>query len=173
MPLDRISDVAKATATQLAGETQLIFDQIEARISPKCLQADQASVVTALAAINDLSWTVVSGKIYTFSLILRVNDNNAEGIKLALDGGSATVSVVWASFFGFDNAPGTMMAHTAALATVAAADGFAGVGLIEVRGSFTTSGAGTFQPRFAQKTHVTGTLTLLKGSSLIVREAAA
>lgn len=134
-------------------------------------EADFTSASTAMVSVTDLSVTVVSGKEYIFQITLRMNDDHAEGLVLDLDGGSATVSEIWATYKGFDNSF-NFVAVTTALATDATSDGFAGVGQVEINGTFTASANGTFMPRFSQKTHTAGTLKVLKGSSISIQEKA-
>jgi hypothetical protein len=133
---------------------------------------NQAQTTNSLSGgiLSDLTWTVVNGTVYGFTILLRITDPAGEGMQIDLAGGTVTITDCWISYYGFDNAPGTMMAHPTSLATVVAVDQFAGPALIEIKGSFAATNSGTLIPRFAQKNHSAGTLTVLKGSSIVVRE---
>jgi hypothetical protein len=135
----------------------------------KVVESDLPRNSTVFLAVTDLEVPVENGKRYLFEITLRVNDDHAEGVKFDLNGGTATVSSMWATYIGFDNAL-TMIKHSAALNTVANADQFAGDGLVKITGTLVASSAGTFVPRFAQKTHTSGSLTILAGSSLTLLE---
>jgi hypothetical protein len=133
---------------------------------------NQAQTTNTLSSgvLSDLSWTLSNGKIYTLKILLRVNDAAGEGMQIDLAGGTVTVTDCWISYYGSDNAPGTLIAHPTSIATVAAVEQLAGPALIEIKGSFAATADGTLIPRFAQKNHSAGTLTVLKGSSSLVRD---
>jgi len=136
------------------------------------IAADIPITSNALAPLSALSANVVSGQAYNFSIQLFVNDSAGGGIQIALDGGTATVSNLRASYFAFDNAPGVIMKHVTALNTIASADQLSGAAIIQIEGYFVATSTGTFIPRIAQVT-ATGTLTIYRGGSNLVQEAPA
>lgn len=132
----------------------------------KRVAANATNATTTMANLADLSFSVVAGRHYTFDLVLfAADDVAADGFKVDLDGGTATVTVL--------RAHGTVVGTTlvlagpsSALATDFAAGTTTGDVMIEIRGAFTVNAAGTFIPRFAQNAHTTGTATVYAGSFL-------
>lgn len=132
---------------------------------------------TTMTALAELSRSVLNGRRYDFDVILRVADSAAvagagEGIKVDLNGGTATVTDFWATFeikdWGFST-----IKHGTALADVASIDAVGGGdGLVQINGSFTATADGTFIPRVAQTSHTSGSITVLEGSSISLQEAA-
>lgn len=138
---------------QWAGEAYLATDQTNA---------------TATLTSTTLSVTLQSSRKYTFKAILYVSDDTAaEGVKADFGGGTATATNFRTHCTGFDTALGISTQVTSLTGTVSAGT-FSGNGLIECHGSFEVNSGGTFIPRFAQNSHVIGTLTLFRGSHLQV-----
>lgn len=153
---------------------QAFQDQVEAALvaagRPLFLAADLVNSTTLFANIAGLTANVLAGRKYTFRVTLFINDSLAEGVKFDLAGGTATATNLRASYLGWDSGL-ILSTHVAALATVASVDNFAGVGKIEIEGALEPAAGGTFIPRMAQKTHVAGSLTILRGSSMLVQES--
>lgn len=130
--------------------------------------AANATNATATLANTGLSVTVKNGRKYGFKCILYVSDSTAaEGVQIDFGGGSATATNFRAHVTGFDTAL-TLNTQVTTLTTPAGAGTFTGAGMIEVHGSFEPSSDGTLAPRFAQNTHAVGTLTLFRGSHLLM-----
>lgn len=130
--------------------------------------AANATNATATLAATGLLVTVQAGRKYGFKAILFVSDSTAaEGVKIDFGAGTATASDFRAHVTGFDTAL-AVNSQVTSLTASAGAGTFTGSGMIEVHGSFEPAGAGTFGPRYAQNTHVVGTLTLFQGSHLLV-----
>jgi hypothetical protein len=140
-------------------------------LAPSRMSADVVRSDTILTPLTELSRNVEDGKHYTFKITLHVNSDMAEGIQVDLNGGSATVSHLRAAF-EFNSNSFDVLDYTNALSDVASSDIFAGEGVVKISGGFTTSSDGTFIPRFAQKTHSSGTLTAWRESSMLVQEKA-
>jgi hypothetical protein len=136
---------------------------------PLFLAADLVNSTTAFANITDLSAPVLAGRKYSFRATLFINDSNAEGVKFDLNGGTATSTNLRATYLGWDTALSLIM-NVTTLAAVASVDSFSGVGKIEIEGTFEPATDGTFVPRMAQLVHTSGSLTVLRGSSLVVQE---
>lgn len=130
--------------------------------------AANATNATATLANTGLSVTVKNGRRYSFKCILYVSDSTAaEGVQIDFGGGSATATNFRAHVTGFDTAL-PLNTQVTTLTTPAGAGTFTGAGMIEVHGSLEPSSDGTFAPRFAQNTHAVGTLTLFRGSHLLM-----
>lgn len=146
------------------------FLLLQGYINGVVLKADFVNSTDDLESLTDLTETVEIGKTYCFQIWLRVNDSNGEGLQVDLNGGSATVSSIWVTY-EIKDVSFSFLKHAAALdalASMVSLEG--GHGLVEVRGSFTASANGTFIPRVAQAAHDAGSLTVLRGSSMILRE---
>lgn len=130
--------------------------------------ANVTNATTTLAAITGLSATVVSGRKYIFQInVMCVDSLAADGVKFAIDGGTAAMTNVRMDAEGLDTAL-EISAQTTALATTVSAATFTGDGLVMFRGSLEPSSSGTFIPRFAQVAHTTGTMTVYRGSHMLV-----
>lgn len=137
------------------------------RAGQSYLAAD-ATNATATLATTGLSVTVKSGRKYAFKCVLYVSDSvAAEGAQIDFGGGTATATNFRAHVTGFDTAL-TVNTQLSSLTGVASAGTFTGSGMMEIHGSFEPSANGTFIPRFAQNTHAAGTLTLFRGSHLLM-----
>ena len=129
------------------------------------LAADATNATTTMANTG-LSVTVTTGRKYGFKCILFLDNSlDADGMKIDFDGGTATATNFRAHVTVFDNAL-NLSTQVTALATDVAATTIVGNTLVEVEGSFEPSSIGTFIPRFAGNTAVSGTLTLARGSNL-------
>lgn len=132
--------------------------------------AANATSTDATMANLSLSTTVNSGKKYSFKLVIYcANSTAADGAKFDFDGGSATATNFRVHGTGFDSAL-VASTQTSALATDIAAATITGDSMFTFEGSFEPSASGTLIPRFACNADTTGTLTVYRGSHLIVTE---
>ena len=132
--------------------------------------AADATVADATLINLSLSANVITGKKYSFTCILFVNNSvAADGVKIDFDGGSATATNFRAHTKITDTAL-LASTQTSALATDITAATVTGEAEIEVNGSFEPSASGTFIPRFAENVDAGGTLTVYRGSNLILTE---
>lgn len=130
--------------------------------------SDLATTSTTLGSITGLSANIRNGSSYSFRLIVYAADSlAADGAKFDFDGGTATFSNARVHCTGFDTAL-VLSSQTSAIATDFALTTVTGDSMFECYGTLTASGSGTFIPRFAQNAHTTGTLTVYKGSHLLV-----
>jgi hypothetical protein len=134
------------------------------------LAADATSTSVSLA--NTLiSVNVVNGHKYIFDAELFLSDSTAaDGAVVDFAGGGATATNFRAQITAFDTAL-NFSTVTTTLAGTGSATTFTGNGAFEVHGSFEPSSSGTFIVRFAQKTHSVGTLTIARGSNLVMHDA--
>lgn len=131
--------------------------------------AADGTVADATLVSTGLSVTVVSGRKYGFKCVLVVdNSTDADGVKIDFDGGTATATYFMADALAIDDTATVINANTTALATDITAATFAGKHRITIEGAFEPSGNGTFIPRYAENTDGGGTLTLFRGSNLLV-----
>ncbi len=130
--------------------------------------SDLTNATTTFSNITGLSANIQNGSKYTFKMILYVSDSlAADGAKFDFDGGTATFSNVRIHCTGFDTAL-VLSTQTSAIATDFTIATLTGDAMFECYGTLEASGSGTLIPRFAQNSHTTGTLTLYKGSHLLV-----
>lgn len=129
-----------------------------------------ATNATDTAASTGLSITVRSGRKYSFTAVLFLSDSvAAEGAKIDFGGGTATETY----FRGKCEASDTTslgISHVDDITDTVSVATITGDGSIVCDGSFEAGGAGTFIPRFSQVAHVTGTLTLYRGSHIVMHE---
>jgi hypothetical protein len=137
------------------------------------LAADFTNATTTMAATG-LSVPVTSGRKYVFRAIIKAsNSTPADGLKLDFDGGTATATNFWSVFRINDVGSESLQGGVSALAsdiTLGSFDGSADTGWVEFSGSFEPSSSGTFAIRAALVVHTTGTLTVRRGSHLIVHD---
>lgn len=150
-----------------------VESQLRSRDAPTVLDADATAVSSnTLTPPSGFSRGVLSGKRYRLKLELWVTAASvAEGIQFDLGGGTATVGWLRAKCVGYD---GSSLAFVSpdltALTTVfAPQDAFSG--LFEIVGSLQASSDGTFAPRIAQAAHASGSVQVLKGSTIMLQEA--
>ena len=131
---------------------------------------DVTNATTTFANITGLSSTLVAGRKYTFSLkVFASNSLASDGAKFDYNGGTATVTNFRVHCTLFDTAL-LLSSQATALATAFAQATMTGSSMFECYGSFEPLAAGTFIPRFATNTAVSGTLTVFRGSHLLVRD---
>lgn len=136
----------------------------------KYLAADGTNATVTMADTG-LSVAVTTGRKYAFNMILMFStDVAADGLKIDFDGGSAAATNFRAFVRAEDAGAPLVLTSVTALATdvTVASTTDTNPVLVHATGSFEPSGTGTFIPRYAQNAHTTGTLTLLRGSHLIV-----
>lgn len=133
------------------------------------LAADATSVDTTFANLS-LSATVQNGKKYSFKLVIFLaNSTPTDGAKFDFDGGSATATNFRVHGTAFGSAL-SGSAQSSALATDHTVATVTGDNMMEFNGSFEPSSSGTFIPRFAENVDAGGTLTVYRGSNLILTE---
>lgn len=158
---NKIADLPNLTGT-------FLFDTSNIPLSSS-LTSDGTTTSATLATTN-ISVTVVNGSTYEFTCILFLSDSlAADGAKIDFNGGSATASNFRAHVTSFDSAL-NLSTQVTALSTAITMSTLTGASMIEIHGTFTASGNGTVIPRYAQNAHTTGTLTIAKGSNLILRK---
>jgi hypothetical protein len=132
--------------------------------------ADVTNATTTMATVTGLSVTLAAARKYSFKLVLYVNDSvAADGVKVDFDGGTATMTTFRAHGTLFDTAL-LLSSQTSAIATDFAVATVTGDAMVEIHGSMTVNGAGTFIVQAAQNAHTAGTLTIYKGSHLIIED---
>lgn len=139
--------------------------------SRKVLGSDYTNA-TATFSNTALSISVVSGRKYTFQIVLFCADSTAaDGIQLDFNGGSAGVTnFVAAGSISDATAGGNQEVTT--LAGVISAATITGATKVVIDGCFEPSSTGTFILRAAQNAHTTGTLTIKRGSYIWVEDTA-
>jgi hypothetical protein len=126
---------------------------------------------TSLAAITGLtSGTLAAGKAYAFDIWLYTTSNSSGGIKVDLNGGSATATTLIGDSLEWDGTSlGTRTAFSSlstALCSIAAVS----TATCHITGTIIVNAGGTFIPRFAQNTS-NGTASKVKtGSSMTIRQ---
>lgn len=150
-------------------------------VSGSVLQTNMSSSValdltsiTATLASSGLSTTVINAHKYAFHAILFVSDSTAaDGVKLAFDGGAATATDFRCHALTGDTTLAAAVINTEPVAlatTIGGALAGTAATVIEVLGTIQPSSSGTFSLRYAQSAHSTGTLTLRRGSSLVLTD---
>ena len=170
--LRRVSAGVFAVADTAGGTTGGWFSNFNGEAA---LAANYTNATATLSATN-LSYTVISGRHYNFDVEIHFTQSTAaEGVQIAFDGGSAAAT----DFIADCNITNTggAIAMTNSFSTALATVINAGTTVVTTQsglhchGMFTPSGAGTFILRAAESgAHVSGTLTFLKGSSLVMRD---
>jgi hypothetical protein len=133
------------------------------------LAADATNATVTMAA-SGLTVPVVSGRRYIFRAVLLCEDSvDLDGF--AFDFDTSTAATNFRAFgIGSDTASGTLFdSSSTALATDFSGNG-SGVAQVLIEGSYEPSATGNLLIRFAQLVHSVGTLTLYRGSSLILWE---
>lgn len=183
LKINDVTDTAILAANLTTGAINLNASAVNANSSPvQTLATLAASPVPLSASLannttnasttltsTDLVVTVTSGVTYEFTLTLFLsNSTPSDGAKIDFNGGSATVSNFRAHATIFDSAL-LLSTQVTALNTAITVATITGASMIEVHGTLTASSTATFVPLFAKASHTGGTLTLFKGSNLILR----
>lgn len=130
-----------------------------------------ATNATAVMAATGVSVPVTAGRKYIFRATVFLEDSvAADGFLLDFD-----TSVAAASFRAFAfvyESGGGVMLNVVSLTDIATDVGGlpSGIAAVVVEGSYEPSASGNLLIRFAQIAHTTGTLTVYRGSSLIIWE---
>lgn len=126
--------------------------------------------ITITPATTGLSVTVAASRTYKFKCVLYTTTATAaDGLRVDFDGGNATMSMFIQNGILSDTTSVRPLAQTTALATDVTDTSVAGAAMSVFEGTFTTSGAGTFIPRFAKEADAAGaTITIQAGSYLEV-----
>lgn len=140
------------------------------------LTADQTNATTTFANVTGCSVSVTSGRKYVLRAVFLLADSTAaDGVKLDFNGGAATVTN-FRVHCELVNDTGANAALAAAASTTLAgvinATATTTVNQHEFKceGTFEPSSTSTFIPRMAQNAHTTGTLTLFRGSHLLMED---
>jgi hypothetical protein len=135
--------------------------------------ADLTNATTTFSNLTGIGPTLVAAHNYTGKLSIKCNNSVAgEGIKLDFNGGTVTATAFWAA--GNQIVGGTDVLGTGISTSLAGVINFStitGETLIELTFSMVVNAGGTFIPRFAENTHVTGTVTLEKGSFMQIQDS--
>lgn len=146
------------------GTCVVATDQTNASTTPQtaaCYETTSGSVAISLKA----------GRTYTGKCELFMSDSvAADGAVIDFDSSTATATTFRAQVTAFDTAL-NLSTQTTALATDASASTFTGNGAFEIHFAIKVNAAGTFQPRFFQAVHTTGTLTLAALSHCTLTDA--
>ena len=144
------------------------------RAARGALAADYTNATAAFTNTN-LSFTVISGRTYTFDTALFLQDSvAAEGAQIDFNGGTATATNFRVHCILDDTTTTiTNSAQATALATAFSVATLTGVAQWKCHGTFVPSAAGTFIVRGRQGTHATGTLTIFRGSYLWIEDVPA
>lgn len=140
------------------------------------LTANATNATTTFANLTDLTTTVTSGRKYTFQMYLFCdNTTDSDGIKVDFDGGTATATDFRVNAQMSRGDTGIDVSAAAASSTTLA--GVLNVVTLTAQpniyrfwGSFEPSGSGTFIPRFAGNSAASGTVTIFRGSHLIIKD---
>lgn len=133
------------------------------------LFSDYTNATTTFSVLGlDPGEVVVNGRPYYFRTVYFVdNATDANGAKFDFNGGTAAMTSFRAHCTLSDTAaPAAAPAQVTALATTIAFATVTGSGMIECRGAFVPSSAGTFRPRAASNGGAT-TLTVFVNSHVI------
>jgi len=134
------------------------------------LVSNVTNTTTTMANLTELSVTLIAGRKYSFKLILFLANSLAgDGVKVDFDGGTATMTSFRAHGTLFDTAL-LLSTQTTALATDFAAATVTGDSMVEIHGALVCNAGGTFIPRQAMNTAVSGTLTTYLNSHLLVED---
>lgn len=142
--------------------------------SPTRTSSAVTSANTTLVSLSDLSVNVSAGqKIAGVIRIFANNSTSGEGIKFALDGGSATFTSIE---FGFTGTPGGATLGTKCSTAIATPITCSAVtttdACFEIAFAGVVNAAGTLIPRFAENSTSTGTATVQINSTLSIATTA-
>lgn len=170
---DNAYDIGASSATRPRTGyfgTSVVSPYVQQTATRCFLAADQTTTSTTFANITGCSITVTSGRKYTIRAVLYLSDSTAaDGAKIDFNGGSATATNFRVHCTAFDTAL-NLSSQGTALSTAYAASTFTGNGMFECYGTFEPSSTSTFIPRVAQNAHTVGTLTLARGSHLLLED---
>ena len=140
------------------------------------LNADYTNATTTFSSTN-LSVSLVSGRTYSFSLVLLMSDSvAADGMKLDFNGGAATITNFRVNCAATNDTTGASVNFTAATSTTLAGVlniatmASTGTHMVTCNGTIVPSSSSTFIVRAAQNAHTTGTLTIYRGSFMNIND---
>lgn len=111
----------------------------------------------------------VASRSYAIRWVLFVdNTTAADGIKLDMQNGTASVSSVKASIIGHDNSGLLINARVTSLATSTSAATLTGNGVVVIDAGVTITTAGTVKVRVAKNSNTTGTVSIRALSYVVV-----
>jgi hypothetical protein len=123
---------------------------------------------TSLAAIPGLSATLTAGKTYYFDVILYYSSTGSGGLQVDLNGGSATATSIIGDAIYFNGGGGDQVRITALNTNVCNTYGSALN--CHITGTITVNAGGTLIPRFAQASSNSTASTVNVGSIMIVHQ---
>jgi hypothetical protein len=129
--------------------------------------ADVTNATATMANLTDLTLTLIAGRKYTGKFSVKcVNSVAAEGIQFDFNGGAATMTS-FAAGAGILASGGTDVVGTNISTSLSGVINFTtltGESWITIEMTMVCNSAGTWIPRFAENTTVTGTATVRLGS---------
>jgi hypothetical protein len=149
------------SGTGLSGFSGQAGTAITGLVATSTAQLDKTND-TGLATITGLSLTLQAGTTYPFEIILLTTAGAAGGVKVDLNGGTATATTLnWNATFSTAT---TIANSTDATALATTAGSTAAVLRIVIAGTITVNAGGTFAPRFAQNVSNGTTSSVFVGS---------
>ncbi len=113
-----------------------------------------ASDTTTLVADTQLSANLTAGKKYSFRIVYYFTTVNTSGVKVDLNGGTASMTSIQASMLMWNlSTPALLATGTAETTALNTAIGITVSGtnvMVEINGGMVCNAGGTFIPRFAQ-----------------------
>jgi hypothetical protein len=135
------------------------------------LTANHTNATITPTNITDLTTSLTTTRKYVFRFVAQVdNSTDADGLRFDFDGGTVTATDFRVTCKTFANNAVGQTQQTTALATDITLATLTGTGEFECDGSIETSNTGTLIPRAAGNTAASGTLTVFRGSHLLVKD---
>jgi hypothetical protein len=125
---------------------------------------------TTLAAITGLSATLTAGKTYYFDIMLYTTSGALGGIKVDLNGGTATATSLIGEALLIDSTAIKAQTRFSALNTALCAFTSTTAANCHITGTITVNAGGTFKPEFAQNASNGTASTVAIGSIMIVNQ---
>lgn len=144
--------VQKAALENLISDTQFAYKS-----------ADQAFTSDATLAVDThLTFDCLERGVYAIELVWFTTSTTNGGVKVDLDGGTATATAFRGLWERIDASTGTTTTQVSAIATDTAAT--TNINALRFTGAIIVNAPGTFVPRLAQNASHGDTTTYLKGS---------
>lgn len=160
-------------ALGLLKEVQIALPNVAYATADQNVAGTSLAASTYLAIANGVGfnggYAVLGGRTYSIDCYIACSVGTSGGIKVALDGGTATATNVQLTYEHL-TASAIAVTDSAALATTAGA-ATTGVIAVRIRGSFVATGSGSLVLRFSEFASVTQA-TVKKGSWLALTEIA-
>lgn len=138
------------------------------------VNSDLTNATTTLASVTGLSATVIAGRKYTSGRIKLWVENvtAADGLKLDLDGGTATWTSFRATYVIYDTSAAGPLASgsVTAIATDITAATVTGAAWVEIEFAGVCNAGGTFIPRYAKNSDAAGATLTLRANSFMSME---